>query len=1182
MHKDNPEVNADLFLESLRVTNFDWTCSLGGVWDDSMVHVADLNQDFLQDCMTEIERLSLYGSATNPLGKVLLGVAGSGKTHLLGALRRRVISQGIWFVLCDMTDINDFWSTLALEYVQSLDQTIEDDKRQVDFLMERIFDDYGLTQIVPTFQAFCQIHKDNFKPVMNQAIARLLRQQRPKKLIYVDVLRALLMFCHEDFDIMEAGYSWLQGVGVEASVCESMGLTRETLEPAMVVEGLAWVMSLGGPTLLAFDQLDAIVSQNTFSVQIEELTKLNTHLMAQEFQEQNLRALSIIHGISGGLMGVRDRLAQTLTVVSCLEETWNVLRSQAVQSLMDRFAGPYLMKPLSDVQQIQSLISGRLQRAYQMMDLRPIYPSFPFHPHLFYEWVGLTPRMVLKECESHRSQCLKQQEVIERLPTEALPESVVFDQSVLEPVRQRFEELKSMADLGSFKQEFVDSDVFELAIQNICKILLIQEEPGYSSRYDGVVDTQFSGHGSKPLHARLRFIDHQQGDRETHYAFRALQHANARAFQTRLNASVTASGIDKALSFRHLVVVRTQKLPSGQMTLQMIAHFKAAGGIFYKPSDEELIDLWALSHLYQESMEGFHHWVKTDRPVVNLPLFKMAGIYGEHGEWGMALDDATNSLEDPLEHSLEYLQENSLKHLQEHSPEHLQEHSLEHIQDEERVGDEPIKQLLDMSLLKEPVPSNVQPEVTLSHDLLMSDLSSRDIFSNSDLPSIHDSLRIKDELKISDSPNKEEEPAMSVFPVGWHQDQELSARPEVYLNIESLRHHTCILTGAGTDPGGLVVQLMESVAQRHVPVLLVDVIGDSSENDFPERENTSAFQTFQALPWLPTQTHSSEDLIFQRLVEFREQRLEFDPVIDLSVLLDNEPLLYQCVDWICQSLSELLKTLKGESLKPKEKSFLGRAVRAFILQERCGIESLARYMKEMTKSQSKEMANMSLSLANRLLDLSLLIPDLLQQEREVQSLNDHGDVLRGKQTNPFNGVENHVHDDGELPMFRVAWSGGEDHENLETVYWKLVAMNLITWMKAASLSTTSPREQGVEGVIVINQAEKLIPSRMENDLKSLWMEVTRQATVCGFGLVFVTQEPVALETALVEQCSTQFFGKVRSPAAVQQIENYLKRKDQSLTREELKTLRSDQYYVFADGFHHAKKIDIRALELEEV
>jgi hypothetical protein len=112
-------------------------------------------------------------------------------------------------------------------------------------------------------------------------------------------------------------------------------------------------------------------------------------------------------------------------------------------------------------------------------------------------------------------------------------------------------------------------------------------------------------HRRKPaLHARLRRIYREEGDREEHHCFRAIPHANAIAFQSRLKAAMTAAGIDMSLPFRHLFVIRRNALPSGAKTQQLCDTFKKAGGKFVSLSDDDLGLLVALQTMFKERPEG--------------------------------------------------------------------------------------------------------------------------------------------------------------------------------------------------------------------------------------------------------------------------------------------------------------------------------------------------------------------------------------------------------------------------------------------------------------------------------------------------------------------------------------------------------------------------------------------------
>ena len=93
---------------------------------------------------------------------------------------------------------------------------------------------------------------------------------------------------------------------------------------------------------------------------------------------------------------------------------------------------------------------------------------------------------------------------------------------------------------------------------------------------------QYPDRKKPSLHGRLSFTFHKEGDREQHYCFRILGHTNAIAFQSRLKAAMTASGIDTALKFRHLFILRRADPPGGPKTKAkaLVDQFLKAGGKF--------------------------------------------------------------------------------------------------------------------------------------------------------------------------------------------------------------------------------------------------------------------------------------------------------------------------------------------------------------------------------------------------------------------------------------------------------------------------------------------------------------------------------------------------------------------------------------------------------------------------
>ena len=68
---------------------------------------------------------------------MIVGPAGYGKTHLIGELRRRIWEMEGWFVLLDFVGIKDFWSSVALGFLNSLQYGCLYGKMQYENLFSR-------------------------------------------------------------------------------------------------------------------------------------------------------------------------------------------------------------------------------------------------------------------------------------------------------------------------------------------------------------------------------------------------------------------------------------------------------------------------------------------------------------------------------------------------------------------------------------------------------------------------------------------------------------------------------------------------------------------------------------------------------------------------------------------------------------------------------------------------------------------------------------------------------------------------------------------------------------------------------------------------------------------------------------------------------------------------------------
>jgi hypothetical protein len=393
------------------------------------------------------------------------------------------------------------------------------------------------------------------------------------------------------------------------------GFQQKHQTPSRIVRGLSWLLSLTGPSVLALDQLDAIVAEHELS---------RSELDADTPSDEQRRSLAIIQGIAGGLLGLRDLTRRTLCVVSSLEATWNILHSQATVSMADRYDSTLLLRPGTGPDVFRELVIGRLRPSYQEHGFHPPYPAYPYNEAFFEKYRDNTPRELLKACESHRKACRNANAVTEAGdrkpfvgPTEPL------DDRWKVAVATRVDAVAAKADVAALLADDSES-LQDRVVEAACDALLL-ENP-MPDHVFAKVEKDFMGTGSyDPLHARIRLLLTHQRERELHQSFRFLEKYHPRAFQARLKAALTASGIDRDLRFRGLTILRASPTPSGAATEKLVTELQSRGGRIVTPSERELALLLALEELLRKKdLDRLGDWLAMERPVSKMACFASA------------------------------------------------------------------------------------------------------------------------------------------------------------------------------------------------------------------------------------------------------------------------------------------------------------------------------------------------------------------------------------------------------------------------------------------------------------------------------------------------------------------------------------------------------------------------------
>ncbi|HKU39282.1 MAG TPA: ATP-binding protein, partial [Polyangiales bacterium] len=602
-------------LAALQSIDFDWTMHIDSIWRDQPYDVPGLQESLRNEALTMLERLFASSSRGSPLGMVLVGPGGSGKTHLLSLLRSAAVNRNAFFVLVDMTDVREFWDTTLLGYIRSLTQGAPTQQ-------ERLV--RGLAQLAGGAISFEKLRSGRPPKLINlcNSLIAGLRHKHPELHEHQDVLRALVLLGSDDYDILDLGWKWLQAIGIEDSEMLLHGFQKSIGTPRDIVRGLSYLMSLVGPTLLALDQLDAIVAE----LQLVSLAQ-PVPAAGGDMDPRHASALAIIQGIAKGLIALRDTTSRTQTLVACLEQTWQVLHQRALVTMADRFFPPLPLKPVIDPHHVQQLVEQRIAPAYREHGFVPAYATYPFRPGFFASLRGLSPREVLKRCDEHRWSCLRRGEVIEIDRSGIIDDEVGVDDDFSE-AREQLQALLGQADVVERMLADEDEDGLDKLLETACAAL-VMENP-VPEDIDVPVDRDFVGTGAfAPLHARIRVVYRAEAEREKHYAARFLQKANHIAFQARLKAAMTASGIDHAIAFRRLVVFRRGPVPGGPATARLLDELKARGGMLLEPTLDELRTLWALGQMLALGSTAVlvRDWLRSERIVSQLPSFANAASY---------------------------------------------------------------------------------------------------------------------------------------------------------------------------------------------------------------------------------------------------------------------------------------------------------------------------------------------------------------------------------------------------------------------------------------------------------------------------------------------------------------------------------------------------------------------------
>jgi Helicase HerA, central domain len=594
-------------LTALAGLTFDWTRALDDVWTDQRYHVDGLHAVTAALIGSGIRAVTADGA--RPLGIVIQGQRGVGKTHLLGWTREQVQRQGGFFFLVGDLFTKAFWEQVLGSMVEQLLPLPDGSRNQLATLLTRLADQVGLDG---SFRAQVTGEVPPTPEGVKVFIAALRRTAPSLGLICQDTARALVLLASPLQEDQDVGYYYLTGNEVDLQDRRHWRINSTRKIPRLLVNEVSQLLALAGPIVLAIDQVDAL---------IDELVGRSAADAAEA------RPLA---DVATGLMALRDVAHRTLTIVSCLPESWEYIRKYGVDTVTDRFREARQLRNIPSADVGRLMIEKRFAVDFGRAGFEPPYPTWPILPAAFDDASKYTARALLKRIEAHVARCLQEQAIAELDHLDdvpAGPQPAIAGEPAESPglaaLDRLFARLTEQATVGAaLEPETEDAAMPPLLAAGL---------EAWARELGGADDQAFVQEplpGKNPrLHACLRMLLDTRTERQRRWAFRAIASNSPRAVQTRLRkaiegAGLAAGGVGDA--GRRLFVLRSPGWPTGPVTEKAAAEFTAKGGMLLPVSEADLKTFAALGELLAGHHPELNAWLLARRPAHGTELLGRA------------------------------------------------------------------------------------------------------------------------------------------------------------------------------------------------------------------------------------------------------------------------------------------------------------------------------------------------------------------------------------------------------------------------------------------------------------------------------------------------------------------------------------------------------------------------------
>lgn len=596
---------SDLALQALAALRLHWAPVPEDVWMSPPYHVDGLHRSAertVLDGLTDAET----STGPSPIGVALIGQGGTGKTHFLGWTRQQVQNRGGYFFLIELINPARFWDSAMVSIMEGLAVPPVPGNTQLQVLLQRLMFKAGLAP-----ELYGEIL--GRKPLTPDALDAFVNGLRnPDGLVRQcqDTLRALVLYGSTDPAAQDIAQTFLTSCEEQEPGERAAWRIRREVRPAeLLVRDVSRLLSATGPTVIAVDQMDPILAQIA--------------TMDREEVPNEWRHLVQLDHLAAGLMHLRENTRRTLTVIACLQETWDLICRKAIGTVHDRFREANQLTALPDETTARALVARRFTPQFAQVGFVPPYDTWPVRPEAFAAARTYTPRGLLKRIDAHVQRCVDSGQILELRTLDEIiepPKNTRGPKDQLVAIDELFEQMMvdAEADVEAALDPVSEDDYMPPLLTAGLRAWTVERDNAARCEWD--LPTK----GKPLLHARLRMKLREGSELEAHWAFRAVSATQWKAVTVRIDKARLKAGHDGSPGRALFLLRGDDEWPHPPSVRKAVADFEKDGGRRLLVSKQNLRVFAALRGLFDKNPEGLEAWLKKRTPASATALLREA------------------------------------------------------------------------------------------------------------------------------------------------------------------------------------------------------------------------------------------------------------------------------------------------------------------------------------------------------------------------------------------------------------------------------------------------------------------------------------------------------------------------------------------------------------------------------